>query len=905
MSDLHDIESLHETLSLVYLFVDHLNLSCARRVVRTGPVSASRAMVHSVWANLPESLEEWQPRSEMYSLFQRCGVLPRFDGAVIDRVVEVIVQPATLVRTSPETGRLRSGRISGEPSLPVLSPPELLRQNVFVYEAGGSYSFSSRDNLSGARPFMFRERNVGALLAEEFIDPLAVIRNYLRVVYGVRDSWVGHYVQRWILSRFGITPHQDFRYALATICERFNEIFYGHPSPGRSDVRTRRGATVGTALLVDEIAALLVDDHPGSQLPGTLHEALPLAVGVYLFIRQRPILRHRFLALGPEALAQGLPRPEDEAVQAIPGEVDDSVRAYWLKVATHHRQCVDVLRPLEYSFMQTAMFAIQTGVDGLNFVFRGGLLPRMGAGRPIAVSGRAGSGKTALALSLLADTAGKGGFCVYFSFEEDYDSILDRLVTFNLLGNFRIEIWNERVAGEATAGTEEEEEAEAPLRQVEELLGELRATEGLLLLYRLPRTRSFALPAAIKRLGGIHTHRQRMLAIDSINALQFHVDRAAGHTARGVYRQAVFEIVEAINTQEFIGVILNESDDSRLTVLPYLADTVIELLPGSDGRGRRLQVTKSRTQNFQEGPHPYRLSERKGVVIHPSLGAIRSSLRRRVPATLSEQRGIPLPPQLAAALGPDLRELREKSSVLITGGHGTGKLLLALQLLTEPSRLLRPLTAPEGTRGWRDGPRAFFVPKHVMVVTFKTSEAKFRQMMRRHRALEERWGRIAMQNVRWYSPGATLTADQIVSELRKHLRRARRDGVPVDRILFDEADLAEPLIPLLEREPLFWPTVLELAATEALTSFFVSGHRPNQDSPLTLLNSQVDYAFHISTEPHRRPDLASATEPVEGVPADSKRRRFSLEVRELPHVLPLKVNSPVDLLMDEATGLIL
>jgi hypothetical protein len=102
--------------------------------------------------------------------------------------------------------------------------------------------------------------------------------------------------------------------------------------------------------------------------------------------------------------------------------------------------------------------------------------------------------------------------------------------------------------------------------------------------------------------------------------------------------------------------------------------------------------------------------------------------------------------------------------------------------------------------------------------------------------------------MRWYSPGENITGDQLVTEIWKYIKQSRRDGVPVERIAFDETETAEDFLPALKREPLFWPTLLEMTSTEAATTFFVYGRDDDRSRLMGMLRSSVDYVFKLSRE---------------------------------------------------------
>jgi KaiC/GvpD/RAD55 family RecA-like ATPase len=853
-------------LLLVLLFVEHVNTVFASQIASRKKAVASPGWLAHIWRRLPSNLADWSPRSDTYELVSRAGIPVVTDLRVLERVM------AVLARTHPRAGSDASPFVWAKNDgsrLPSLAHPEALKERLFIYDAPGRGSFSNTDHLGAqgiAHPTV-AQRDLKAVVWDEFLDPLSVLRRYLLAQYGVPETLVGHQIQQWIMRCFQIPSTKEIRYALANVVLRFNQLFYGVRRPTKSELRVQRSATVGLGLLVEQVADVL---RNGAEGPDAKTASLRNAVGVVLFMRLHRLLRVRFHWLGndSEPLAPS-PRAKKLSGEARRQQELDAVQ---LRNACNHRQCVSVLRPLEYTYAQTSMFGIKTGISGLNYVFRGGLLPRVDGGRSILLNGPPGSGKTVLALQLLADLASKGAVCIYFSFEEDYDSIVDRLVTFDLLErSYRVEM------------------AET-WKQVGDLVRELHPQSGLLLFFQVASGDEYSLPTAVREIGDIiGDGRQKALVLDSVNALRMRPPRANDPSQRKELRRSLVELVQEVNAAHFLGFFITERDDASLQVLPYLADTVIELT-NVLGMGRRLHITKCRSQHFYEGPHSYRLTERKGVTIYPSLSAVENTLRRRVQATLSQTRIIPLPHSLRSLFPPAPRQrkndqataltaparveesslapgeesspapagekaaasvgrqrkveervgIEEKSATLIFGGTGAGKSLFALQLLTEPS-----IRRPGEDQGFRV-PYSV-MPRSILVVTFKTPEVRFNQLLRRHVGIDKRWKEIPLRPVRWFSPGDGLSGDQILSALRHFITYSKREGLPIERVFFDNTEMAERLIPALAREPLFWPTLLELMRTEAITAFFVvtEDEAETEVPPVMILKSQVDYCLRL------------------------------------------------------------
>jgi len=98
------------------------------------------------------------------------------------------------------------------------------------------------------------------------------------------------------------------------------------------------------------------------------------------------------------------------------------------------------LRPLEYTFIRTRLFGSLFALEGFNYIFRGGLLPRHRLGRTYLVDGEPGTGKSIFALHMMADMARRGQLAIYASLDEPVEAIVDRLVAFDLLDFERYEV---------------------------------------------------------------------------------------------------------------------------------------------------------------------------------------------------------------------------------------------------------------------------------------------------------------------------------------------------------------------------------------------------------------------------------------------------------------------------------
>jgi KaiC/GvpD/RAD55 family RecA-like ATPase len=637
---------------------------------------------------------------------------------------------------------------------------------------------------------------------EPTYDPISILEGFCIEALGTREEPVDHYIQQWIKEVFGLRFAAD-RQLLQTICRQINHLFFGAQYPSRDDVHASRATTASFDTIMDVLRRVFSTGNERS--PSTV---TTLALGAYTLLRFNRSLRTRYAVLASR------PKPD------VQPDIKAAIAANVLGNEARPRLCLVGARPLEFTHLQVRAFGGLTGVQGLNYVFRGGLLPRMDRGHCLVVRGAPGTGKTAFSTHLLADMASRGRFTAYLSLEEGLDAIVERLETFGL--------YDPRLYG---------------LLVYPKLKGQLRALhdagKGAFALIAIPRGKELQLSDVLSELSDdldqLRRFRWRTIAIDSIDSLRFNYYEAQGEgsvsgaAARGQLRS----LFQALELGKFFGLLVAEAGGSCERYASFLADTDIEIGKDIDPGGRWVRILKSRLQPAHEGTHVLNIKEGQGLRIFPSLTAIQGSIRRRVKATLSEERVIPIKMSAAATGSPVsvlATPIREKSCTLIHGPSNSGKTELMLHLATAPSE-------PRRTGGKRRNAP----PRGVLIFTFRTSEFRFRQRVLDDKRFAEAWKRIPVVFVRWYSPGDLLQGEHIVDDLRERLRRGRRQGIRIERVIFEEIDAIEQCLPGVASERMFWPTVIDLLSTEAITATFVLGTDGVESPTLRVLKTLCDY----------------------------------------------------------------
>lgn len=786
------------------LLADQINARCAARL------AAEPAMLFTLTEVVPQLAKillrsdhsaRWPRATDMLAFllaadFTLTDLAPH--QSILRRLLPLIVEPLELQQREDDAGYVVRNVASLTPP-PRVSQPWKLELPIYLLGRTKLQSapWTTSPPPSASEPFIAVGRP-DRYFWDFAINPLQAAHTAIsRLTNSESDDETEHRTQRALRELFDLRKYRDEdKLGLRTWCVEYNLLFYNDHNPTPAEVRAARPATLSLSLLLSRLSKL-------SAAYSTASEAghLRRAIGFYYFCLFTQLVRPRLAWSAAES---------NEGVET----------------------CLTALRKAEYPYLLNRIYGSLSNIPGLNFIFRGGIIPRTNRGRIFLLQGRPGAGKTVFALQKLCGIALRGGMGIYFSLEESHDLLANRIISFGFAdsGRFRIE-----EAGDDLVSTIQSHDAE---------------TGGLIVFYSLKRGRRFSLPDVISSAAKASWTGWRALVLDSINALSFPEtrDTLGVSPTLSPLRSTVQDLFRTIEEERFLGVVISEdySAQSALRELPYLADTVVSFGYEPTGRSRWLEVEKCRSQNFHPGRHTVRIDD-QGVSITPSLGAIRSALRRRIQATLSFERAIPLPSEAGGDL--EAPEAHEKSTILFFGDPSVGKSEVALASALSASRALSGKSLPKAR------------VRAVLVFTFRTTEARYWQFVRRHPALYGPWSTLSVNAVRWFSPGRNLSGAQVVWEIWKSIQRHRQSGVPIERIVIDEMEALEFNLPTLAQEPLFIPTLLQMLATEAVTSFLVFGRGEEalKDSYIgKVLRTEVDYAFRI--KPGRQ---SPCLEPVE------------------------------------------
>jgi len=282
----------------------------------------------------------------------------------------------------------------------------------------------------------------------------------------------------------------------------------------------------------------------------------------------------------------------------------------------------------------TEVTKLTTGVPGLDRLTHGGI-PE---GRATLVTGRAGTGKSILALQIAAHLAGQGMQPLVLAVEEPPE---DLAVTGNTLGF--------DLSGLIDAGKMRISDATRPMSGPVVVAGEYDLGG---LLHRIAAT--------------VKETKARVVILDSVTAL------FSPRPPQELLRSLFFQLVHALREMDVTALMLAEAEEAHgalttLGVEDYVCDMVLVLRNTVDGERRRrsIEINKYRRSAHYKGEYPCTITS-KGLAIFPM------AVGRALPSTQDRySSGAPgLDTMLAGGLFRD-------SIVIVRGPTGSGKTILA------------------------------------------------------------------------------------------------------------------------------------------------------------------------------------------------------------------------------------
>lgn len=460
---------------------------------------------------------------------------------------------------------------------------------------------------------------------------------------------------------------------------------------------------------------------------------------------------------------------------------------------------------LSPEFIINRLFGINLHMPGLDFLLDGGLLPPTTAGMTMLIKGRAGTGKTMLALQVAASMAAQGHVAVYLSAEEDPNLLRERL---SYIGY---------------AQTSQDAYRQVLKRDGQTLLllasSAIEPGFGSDMIHQLRHVgRGTLLLVTLPNRAVLQSRKSRLLG--QLSQLLQALPRREGYTCYvldsldAVYenggRRLYEEVFNFARHRMSLGLFIAEApqpEDAPL-LQDYLVDMVIKVSYRrrmATFTERILEIEKCRTQNHIRGEHMFSIHSGEGITVYPSVQALLSVWRRRIRRA---QLGVPESWSLDSDFDFD-RVLRgdvvQGSTILLSGTPATRKLPLGLAFLASGLRA-RPET-------------------QVLLISLREDAASLLRMIHTypqfHDLLDSQTAALSPHLTVLHFPPDYFTAERFLHWIQQTLQQLQRSQRVVSRALFSNLSQLGYNSPMFPEERLFIAALIELFKKEDITSLFI------------------------------------------------------------------------------------
>jgi len=521
----------------------------------------------------------------------------------------------------------------------------------------------------------------------------------------------------------------------------------------------------------------------------------------------------------------------------------------------------------DFGILLNVAFGQPTAIPGLDEV-TGGLLPAITnpnqtstGGLITLVAGPPGSGKTSLCLTISSRMAELGSRVRYIAMEENRGSLEAKLTSIteplavSLSSFYPRELVHDRGDFAIKEGSDFE-----TLESVSDVLAaELADTRPT------HASQDSHVDPHHAREAELFLVFPRVVVIDSLNALlQAPTEPQSSSSADGspgiVSTASARRVLGAtLNKLRELGVcvfLVGSQDACEDDILSYLVDNVFTLSVEAEASRRHpiriLAVEKTRLQSSSRGRHVFHLSGRDGCSVSPSLHAALKRLKRHpIIGADPTHRAVLLaadsPSQLELHLGRDdsaldsdeldrLLTIHGNAQVLVYGRGTSGKARFALSLAFEP-RVSIEQRQEYRQYVWNYGhpsreltqeEKAYLGRSRVLVVSFLYGKSYYEKtvshlLQRRFRVPGSDVSRRLARHLSIldFYPGF-IDPESVVAAIQREIRSGELFGRPYTAVILDGVHNLLMQFPLLEREPLLWPTLYRLFRTkgiETVTTF--------------------------------------------------------------------------------------
>jgi KaiC/GvpD/RAD55 family RecA-like ATPase len=518
----------------------------------------------------------------------------------------------------------------------------------------------------------------------------------------------------------------------------------------------------------------------------------------------------------------------------------------------------------DFPYIAKLAFAQPTCIPGLDDVVQGLLAavpmdddPFTIGGLVTLIAGTPGSGKTSVCLTLASRMAEMGSTVSYVATEESPHALRAKLVSL-MDPNF---LASALLPGVSSAPLGDE----LGFVDGRDLQSFVHAVDAIAKEYDDKRP---TLPKVAD--DGLYLTFPRVLVIDSLTALRHVATPSPGRLGR----QQLASLLSSLRDRGICVFLVGGPADCEDEGLAYLVDNVFLL--GSEQRGtgeghrvRYLDVYKTRLQSSYRGKHVLHLSRTEGCVVNQSLHSLTRSLHGHGEPSPSKERFALIATENST--GDPQILIREHSHTLVYGYGSAGKARFALALAFEP----RHETTKTATR------RPNAAANRVLVVSFlygKTYYESIGSDLLHYRGQ-------SISNIEDYLsvidlyPGF-LDPETLVARIVRALEKGRLQGRPYTSVVLDGIHNMLVQFPLLQHEPLLWPTLYRLFRSQnvdAISTFTFFRIATSGGDPLDMLSeeakvfahllvSNCDYSFIVErsdSAPLLSVTIASSVDPLE------------------------------------------
>ena len=472
---------------------------------------------------------------------------------------------------------------------------------------------------------------------------------------------------------------------------------------------------------------------------------------------------------------------------------------------------------------------LQTYIDGLDLLLGGGI-NQDGKDSPcMLLEGPPGSGKTTLAFQIAVNIAHEHkGIAVVFSIEESPNSLRKKAENFGWLQQ-----QNKPVL--LLSGTSRDIERAAISKGGVVFLLSASPDDFVTM------TESVAFNIhQIRR--EISTKPIKCIVLDSISAVEEKILREDFFVLRS-------ECAENSPLAIFVNEQLLESEPFGLR--EYISDIVIRLgnryrTERKDYLERYIEIVKVRNQFHYRGKHPFSIvnsqrqfinqigNEKKtsgGVHVYPSM-ATRLASQFKPPSPREHKRhcfDIPVLDSLLFTNGADQKKqgVAQGSTTLLIGERGTKKLPLALHFLAAGIQK----------------------EEKCLLISLKDDDIAIRAISQGYGELSSLFSKeeyLLIEHIRpsYFTPGRFL--DKVATWIKDSKNRHN----DIKRVVFNSFAQIRLRFPLLEAEPMFIPTLIDLLKTEGCTSLFIDIIEDPEKMVWELKSPILDLADYVIATQH-------------------------------------------------------